>query len=93
MIQVIPKGNNIYHMKIEMHIPQEQIFEFLQKRGYEIIAYLWNYGDETFPNGKTKNEVWTFTATKANEIQSEEALYLSVFENELKQNFQGYGLP
>lgn len=88
MIRVIPKGNNIYHMKIEMHLPQEQIFAFLQSKGYEIIAYLWKYFDETFPNGKSYHEVWTFTATKPNEAQSEETLYLNVFETELKESLK-----
>lgn len=84
MIQILPKGNNIYHMKIEMHLPQEQIFEFLQKRGYEVVAYLWKYEDEILPNGKQYHEVWTFTATKENEAQSEQTLFKTVFEKEMK---------
>lgn len=68
-----------------MMIPQTKIFEFLQKKGYEIKSWLWEFTDETFPGGITSHQSWTFTACKASEKQSEETIYTRVFNNEVKQ--------
>lgn len=67
-----------------MMIPQTEIFEFLQKKGYEIKSWLWEFTDETFPGGVTSLESWTFTACKASEIQCEENIYTRVFDKEVK---------
>lgn len=80
----LSESEKIVKMKVEISIPQSEIFEFLQKNGYEIKSWLWQYEDETFPNGVTLHENWTFTATKNDELQSEKTLYLTVFEREMK---------
>lgn len=88
----ITENENVIKMKIEMNIPQSQIFEFLQKRGYEIKSWLWQFTDETFPGGITSHEIWTFTATKTGEIQSRENIYTKVFDREIK-DVLNYGKP
>ncbi len=85
MIRVMPVNENISKIEIKLHLPHESIFAFLQKRGYETKPWLYEYEDETFPNGKTLHEHWTFTATKKGEDQSEESLFSIVFENEFKE--------
>jgi ketol-acid reductoisomerase len=72
-------------MKIEINFTQSQIFEFLQKQGYEVKSWLWQFTDETFPGGITSHESWTFTACKTGEIQSEERIYTKVLNKEIKQ--------
>ena len=72
-------------MEIKLTLPHETIFAFLQKKGYEIKPWLYCYQDESFPAGKTYHESWTFTATKPDESQSEENLFLNVFEKEIKE--------
>lgn len=81
----LTENEKIIKMKIEFTIPQGDIFIFLQKKGYEVKSWLWSYTDETFPNGKTNHESFTFTATKPDEVQCEKTLYLSVFEKEIKE--------
>ena len=75
-------------MEIKLNLPHESIFAFLQKKGYEIKPWLYRFCDETFPGGKTNHEKWTFTATKQDESQSEETLFLTVFEKEIKEILQ-----
>lgn len=72
-------------MEIKLNLPHESIFAFLQKKGYEIKPWLYCFYDETFPNGISYYESWTFTATKPDESQSEETLFLTVFEKEIKE--------
>lgn len=84
MIRLQKINFETYKMKIEMHLPQSAIFKFLQEKGYKIESWLWRYDDETFPGGTTHHESWTFTATKLGEKQSEEAIFTSVFEREMK---------
>ena len=72
-------------MEIKLTLPHESIFAFLQKKGYEIKPWLYCYEDESFPAGKTHHERLTFTATKEGQNQSEETLFLNVFENEIKE--------
>ncbi len=69
-------------MEIKLTLPHETIFAFLQKKGYEIKPWLYCYEDDSFPAGKTNHEKWTFTATKEGEKQSEENLFLNVFEKD-----------
>ena len=71
-------------MEIKLNLPHECIFAFLQTKGYEIKPWLYCYEDESFPNGVSHHESWTFTATKPDENQSEENLFLNVFEKEIK---------
>ena len=72
-------------MEIKLNLPHEIIFAFLQKKGYEIKPWLYCFYDESFPNGTSYHESWTFTATKPDENQSEENLFLNVFEKEIKE--------
>ena len=72
-------------MEIKLTLPHESIFAFLQKKGYEIKPWLYCYKDESFPAGKTYHEKVTFTATKEDQNQSEENLFLNVFEKEIKE--------
>lgn len=81
----ITEQNEIVKMDIKMTIPQMEVFNFLHLRGYEVKAWLWKYKDESFPGGKTCHEKWTFTATRKCEEQSEDNLYLTVFEAEIKK--------
>lgn len=85
MIRVMPKGDNTIFMVIEMQLPHESVFYFLQSKGYEVKNWLWRYQDETFPGGVTNHETWTFTATKEGEEQCEKTMFLTVFENEIKK--------
>lgn len=75
-------------MEIKLTLPHDSVFAFLQKKGYEIKPWLYCFYDDSFPNGKTYHEKWTFTATKANQSQSEETLFLTVFEKEIKEIMQ-----
>lgn len=79
----VTENEKIIKMKIEMNFPQSEIFEFLQKKGYEINSFLWRYEDETFPGGWSSHETWTFTATKPGEIQEEKNIYTNVFKSEI----------
>ena len=72
-------------MEIKLTLPHESIFAFLQTKGYEIKPWLYCYEDESFPAGKTYHEKVTFTATKYGQNQSEETLFLNVFEKEIKE--------
>lgn len=82
--RLLPTSPTIIRMEIKMHLPYEDVFQFLQKKGYEIKPWLHQFEDETFPGGKTYHEIWTFTATKGNEPQTERSLFLTVFETEFK---------
>ena len=83
MIRIKPQLETI-EMEIKLTLPHESIFAFLQKKGYEIKPWLYCYKDESFPNGTSYHENWTFTATKDGQNQSEETLFNTVFENEVK---------
>jgi hypothetical protein len=75
-------------MEIKLTLPHESIFAFLQKKGYEIKPWLYRFRDTSFPEGESVIEKWTFTATKPDESQSEETLFLTVFEKEIKEIMQ-----
>lgn len=73
-------------MKIEMDLSQTQILEFLTRKGYEIKAYrLFHPANKDFLVDEPQMVQHTFTATKENEAQSEQTLYLKVFEKEFKK--------
>ncbi|MPS73991.1 MAG: hypothetical protein E2590_12725 [Chryseobacterium sp.] len=77
--------NDIIAMEIKMHIPQTEVFEFLQKRGYEIKGFPIHY--EATEEMLISERAWTwhtFTATKDGEEQSEDNQFLKVFEMEMK---------
>lgn len=85
MIRVMPKSDNTVAVTIELQLPHESIFSFLQSKGYQVKVWKWKFQDETFPGGITNYENWTFTATKEGEDQNEETMFLKVFEKEIKQ--------
>ena len=73
-------------MKITMDLSQTQILEFLNQKGYRIEAYrLYLPPKEEMLISEPELTKWTFTATKDSEPQSEENLYLKVFEKEIKR--------
>ena len=72
-------------MKIEMDLSQPKILDYLAKKGYEIKAFRCYYPPkEEMLISEPELTKWTFTATKDSEPQSEENLYLKVFEKEIK---------
>ncbi|AQX86533.1 hypothetical protein I6H88_04330 [Elizabethkingia bruuniana] len=78
--------NDVIRMEIKMHIPQSDIISFLQIEGYEIKAFIQKLpATEEMLVNEPKTEVYTFTATKQDEKQSENTLYLKVFETEVKK--------
>ena len=84
MIRLTPK-NDIIKMEIQMHIPQLDVINFLQKKGYEVKAYTLVFpATEEMLLSEPRTEIHTFTATKPNENQTEENLFLHVFEKEIK---------
>lgn len=83
------ENNQHITMYIRLNFDYAEAFDFLQKRGYEVKSWLWKYEDESFPNGKTYHEKWTFTATKNGEEQSENNHFLSVLEREIKEAISG----
>ncbi|MCT4182407.1 hypothetical protein [Elizabethkingia anophelis] len=82
----LTKVNDIIRMEIKLHIPQSDIISFLQAEGYEIKAFIQKLpATEEMLVNEPKTEVYTFTATKQDEKQSENTLYLKVFETEVKK--------
>ncbi|MCE3023589.1 hypothetical protein [Riemerella anatipestifer] len=72
-------------MEITTHIPQMDIIQFLQKRGYEIKPYVYREpAEKGFLIDEPPFEWHTFTATKEGEEQSKDNLFLNVFEKEVK---------
>ena len=85
MIRLTPK-NDLIQMEIKMHIPQIDVINFLQKKGYEVKAYTPVFpATEEMLLSEPRTEIHTFTATKPDESQSEENLFLNVFEKEIKE--------
>ena len=86
MIRLTPKPSDIIKMEIQMHIPQIDVINFLQKKGYEVKAFtLVLPATEEMLLSEPRTELHTFTATKPDENQSEETLFLTVFEKEIKE--------
>lgn len=86
MIRLTPKPPDIIQMEIQIHLPQLDVINFLQKKGYEVKAYtLVLPATEEMLLSEPRTEIHTFTATKPDEKQSEENLFLNVFEKEIKE--------
>ena len=86
MIRLTPKPPDIIKMEIQMHIPQLDVINFLQKKGYKVEAFIFTVpATEEFLISEPSFTVNTFTATKPDESQSEENLFLNVFEKEIKE--------
>ncbi|MCU7543514.1 hypothetical protein, partial [Riemerella anatipestifer] len=76
---------DLIKMEITTHIPQMDIIQFLQKRGYEIKPYVYREpAEKGFLIDEPPFEWHTFTATKEGEEQSKDNLFLNVFEKEVK---------
>ncbi|MDR7817098.1 hypothetical protein RIU47_03135 [Riemerella anatipestifer] len=72
-------------MEITTHIPQMDIIQFLQKRGYEVKAYVYREpAEKGFLIDEPPFEWHTFTATRNGEEPGKDNLFLNVFEKELK---------
>ena len=86
MIRLTPKPPDLIQMEIQMHIPQLDVINFLQKKGYEVKAYTLVFpATEEMLLSEPRTEIHTFTATKPGQNQSEETLFLNVFEKEIKE--------
>ena len=86
MIRLTLKPPDLIKMEIQMHLPQVDIINFLQKKGYEVKAYTLVFpATEEMLLSEPRTEIHTFTATKPDENQSEENLFLNVFEKEIKE--------
>lgn len=89
MIRLTPKPSDIIKMEIQMHIPQIYVINFLQKKGYEVKAFTLVFpATEEMLLSEPRTKIHTFTATKPDEKQSEETLFLTVFEKEINKIMQ-----
>ncbi|MDE5525249.1 hypothetical protein HAP39_06305 [Elizabethkingia miricola] len=78
--------SDVIRMEIKMHIPQSDIFTFLQMEGYEVKSFVQKLpATEEMLVNEPRTELHTFTATKPWEKQCENTLYLKVFEKEVKK--------
>jgi hypothetical protein len=90
MIKAVPVGNDTIKLEVKMHTPQSDLFTFLQMRGYEIKPFFFEVpATEEFLVIEPAFTVNTFTATKPDEKQGYDTLYLNVFEKEIKEFLKG----
>ena len=81
----IKEQQGIITMHARAEMSQGHIIKFLQGQGYEVKGYYLNLpAQEGLLVSEPAISRWTFTATKDSEPQSEENLYLKVFEKEIK---------
>jgi len=84
MISLTEQKPDLIKMEIKMHIPQMDVINFLQKKGYEVRAFsIVVPASEEFLTSEPAFLFNTFTATKDDELQTEKTLYLKVFEKEI----------
>ena len=85
MIRIKPQLETI-EMEIKLTLPQLDVINFLQKKGYEVKAFTFTVPPtEEILVSEPGYTVNTFTATKEGERQCYDTLYLNVFENEIKE--------
>lgn len=73
-------------MEVKSNLSVSQIFNFLKNRGYKIKSFYHRLPpSEEMLVSEPEIKVWGFTATKGDEAQSEDNLYLKVFEKEMKE--------
>lgn len=86
MINLTEKAPDLIAMEIKLTIPQMDVINYLQRKGYEIKAFSYTVpATEEFLLSEPALLVNTFTACKTGEKQSPEKDYLKVFEKELKK--------
>ena len=86
MIKLIEKPPDLIKMEIKLTIPQTEIFQFLQSKGYEIKGFPIHYPQaDEFLITEPAHTWHTFTATKKSEEQSNENQFLKVFQKEIKE--------
>lgn len=86
MIHLTEIKPDIIKMEIKMHLPQMDVINFLQKKGYNVIAFKQIIpASEELLISEPRLEFYTFTATKQGEKQNDDTLYLKVFEKEIKE--------
>jgi hypothetical protein len=86
MIQITEKLPDLITMDIKLTIPQTEIFQFLQGKGYEIKGFpIHTPAKEEFLITEPAHTWHTFTATKKDEEQSNENQFLKVFQKEIKE--------
>ena len=87
MIRIYETPPDLIKMEISLHIPQTEIFEILQKKGYEIKAFPIHYEGTSEMLIDEPPLTWnTFTATKKGEEQNRENQFLIVLEREIKES-------
>ncbi|MBU4536965.1 MAG: hypothetical protein L6264_07415 [Weeksellaceae bacterium] len=85
MIKLTQKPPDLIKMEVQLTIPQTEIFQFLQSKGYEIKAYpIHHEAVEEFLITEPVHIWHTFTATKKDEEQSGDNQFLKVFKKEVK---------
>lgn len=63
---------------------EREVLEALEKKGYKIVSWLYQFDDETFPNGITREKVELNCAVKPGEEPSEQNIWYKVAANEFK---------
>lgn len=85
MISLTEQKPDLIKMEIKMHLPQMDVINFLQKKGYEVKAFsIVVPACEEFLTSEPAFLLSTFTATKDGQLQTYDTLYLNVFEKEIK---------
>lgn len=85
MIKLTEKPPDLIKMEVQITIPQTEIFQFLQSKGYEIKGFpIHTPAKEEFLITEPAHTWHTFTATKKDEEQSPENQFLNVFQKEIK---------
>lgn len=63
---------------------EKEVLEALEKKGYRIVPWIYEFDDETFPNGKTREILELNCAVKEGEEPAEENIWYKVAEIEFK---------
>ena len=64
---------------------ETEVLEALKIKGYKIIPWIYEFDDETFPNGKTREKIELNCAVKDGEKPAEENIWYKVAEQEFKK--------
>ena len=85
-VNITTKDPEVLDVSVNFHIPQQNVLEFLMKKGYQVKAFLVDVpATEEFLLSEPAFTFNSFTATKSDdEKQGYHTLYDNVFEKELK---------